>query len=80
MKREAEVNRNRLPTIDEKSYQIFVWGRYIPPEQIKLSEQQQKVYNMRIAGFPEWAIANRMQISESRVRNLIIEIGKKNWW
>jgi DNA-binding NarL/FixJ family response regulator len=65
--------------IDNRSYNLFCYGREVEDVLPPLTKRQTSVYNMVQAGFPYDAIARRLSIAVISVSARVGEIRKKGW-
>ena len=65
--------------ISDEMYQIFCFGKYTHPRHKPLTEQQNKIFNMKRAKYPTSTIADRLGITEQAVMVAVTEIKAKGW-
>lgn len=68
-----------IPTICDKPFQYFCYGRYKAPMKARLSSIQVSIVNMYTAGFKQSQIASRLGVSTGTIRNHRIAIEEKGY-
>lgn len=68
-----------LTNIDERSFQLFCYGKYRQAPLPPMTKLEQKIYNMAQAGFPNTSISERISIPIKTIQSRISDIRRKGY-